>query len=515
MVDVRMATARDFAIVGSTFHGAKFLVGGSRVGGGSDGLLGANFLNAMDVEYDLGNGVIRLFKPTGCSGQPLAYWSQDKPYSTVTMDPGPPREHKVFASASVNGVRIRVEFDSGSNLSVLTRAAAARAGVTPESAGVRAEGLTGGLGRRGIDTSVAPFQSFKIGDEDIQNTQLRLGSLELGGEVDMLLGADFFLSHRIYVANSQGKVYFTYNGGPVFRLDQAQSQTPSPPVPVANPPAGAQETAPPAGAAASPENAAAESAEEPKDAAGFGRRGSAFAARHEYLKAIDDFTRAIALEPNQPIHYYDRALARLENRQPVLAMDDLGQVLKLKPDSPRALTLRGRLRLAGKDMDGARADFEAASRTDPNADPAIADAYLSAGMFQESVDHFSAWIATHPKDEALPNMLNGRCRARAALGHDLDQALADCDQALKLRPKTSLYLDSRGLVRLKLGQIDGAIADYDGALKLQPKLAWSLYGRGLAKRKKGLSAEGDADIQAATAIAPRIADEAKRFGLTP
>ena len=30
----------------------------------------------------------------------------------------------------------------------------------------------------------------------------------------MLLGADFFLSHRIYVANSRDKLYFTYNGGP-------------------------------------------------------------------------------------------------------------------------------------------------------------------------------------------------------------------------------------------------------------------------------------------------------------
>ena len=34
----------------------------------------------------------------------------------------------------------------------------------------------------------------------------------------MLIGADFFLSHRVYVANSQRKLYFTYNGGPVFNL---------------------------------------------------------------------------------------------------------------------------------------------------------------------------------------------------------------------------------------------------------------------------------------------------------
>jgi hypothetical protein len=32
----------------------------------------------------------------------------------------------------------------------------------------------------------------------------------------MLLGADFFRSHRVYVAKSQGKVYVSYVGGPVF-----------------------------------------------------------------------------------------------------------------------------------------------------------------------------------------------------------------------------------------------------------------------------------------------------------
>ena len=35
----------------------------------------------------------------------------------------------------------------------------------------------------------------------------------------MLLGSDFFLAHHIYVAYSQDKVYFTYNGGPVFDLN--------------------------------------------------------------------------------------------------------------------------------------------------------------------------------------------------------------------------------------------------------------------------------------------------------
>ena len=32
----------------------------------------------------------------------------------------------------------------------------------------------------------------------------------------MLLGLDFIRAHRVLVAHSQRKLYFTYNGGPVF-----------------------------------------------------------------------------------------------------------------------------------------------------------------------------------------------------------------------------------------------------------------------------------------------------------
>jgi hypothetical protein len=33
----------------------------------------------------------------------------------------------------------------------------------------------------------------------------------------MLLGADFLLAHRVLVAHSQRRIYFTYAGGPMFQ----------------------------------------------------------------------------------------------------------------------------------------------------------------------------------------------------------------------------------------------------------------------------------------------------------
>jgi tetratricopeptide (TPR) repeat protein len=94
----------------------------------------------------------------------------------------------------------------------------------------------------------------------------------------------------------------------------------------------------------------------------------------------------------------------------------------------------------------------------------------------------------------------------------LEEALADCNEALRLKPDNAFTLDSRGLVYLKLGQFDRAIVDYDAALKLDPKLAGSNYGRGLAKLRQGDS-RGKEDITAARSMQADIADEFVRYGL--
>ena len=42
----------------------------------------------------------------------------------------------------------------------------------------------------------------------------------------MLLGADFLRAHRVLIAHSQRKIYFTYAGGTVFPVELARSCSP-------------------------------------------------------------------------------------------------------------------------------------------------------------------------------------------------------------------------------------------------------------------------------------------------
>ena len=121
----------------------------------------------------------------------------------------------------------------------------------------------------------------------------------------------------------------------------------------------------------------------------------------------------------------------------------------------------------------------------------------------------------HGADADIAWALNGRCWARALANQGLEQALQDCNAALRMYPQRAPFLDSRGLVYLRGGKLDKALADYDASLQADPKSAWSLYGRGVARIRKGMTAQGQADIAAAAVIAPNLAERAQRFGIAP
>src|SRR5262249_26574702 len=98
---------------------------------------------------------------------------------------------------------------------------------------------------------------------------------------------------------------------------------------------------------------------------------------------------------------------------------------------------------------------------------------------------------------------NGRCWTRAIAG-ELQAALADCNEALRLKAAVAATLASRGVTYLKMSQWDAAIGDSSTPLRDDPKLTGSFCGHGLAKRKKRETTRGGADMAAAEAIEANI-----------
>jgi tetratricopeptide (TPR) repeat protein/predicted aspartyl protease len=494
-----------FTIAGETIPNAAFTVTDNELGHGVGGVMGQNVLGVKDAYYDLPDGLIRIIRAEGCGDRPFLVWDASKPYSIIPLIKDYAQFKHVTAEAFVNGKKITVLFDTGASSSVLSLDAAKRAGLDPSGAGATRGDLHRGIGRRFVESWIVPLDSFKIGDEEIRHTKLTVAPMTLL-DVDMLLGADFFLSHRVYVANSQQRIYFTYTGGAVFNLGVPPQTTD-------------KQMASAAAAPAKPEDKAAgdyAATPEPSDADGFSRRGTAFASRRQFGPAIADLTRAIALAPSDARYLDERARIYWQSGRPDLAMTDIDRALKLKPDDSAALVIRAALRLDSKDRAGAMADLDAADLVlakESDARLEMGNLYQRAEAAPAAVKQFSLWIKAHPADNRLAQALNDRCWVRALWNIEPDKALADCDAALRRYPNAAEIYDSRGLAHLRLGQNELAIADYDKALGANPKIAWSLYGRGVAKVRKGQTAEGKTDVAAASALNPKLPEVAKAHGL--
>lgn len=493
-IDVRRTRVKSLQLVRGQLPNIDFLVGGNEAGEGSMGLLGRNLLAALDTEYDLAHGVIRFVLPNGeCGHRNMAYWAGSTPVSGIDLESAPREKLAAFrAKALLNGKSVTVMFDSGA-MSLVTLETAKRAGLTSEQ--MKSAGRLWGAGKGDAPVWTARFDSFEIGAERIENNQLEVADIDgrsfdtIG--VDMLLGIDFFLSHRIYVSQSQQRMFFTYNGGPIFRLNHDAPEAAD-------------------GAASAPEA--------PLDADGYARRGAASVARGAYAPALADLDRACALAPDSADYRVQRGIVHLWLKQTALARADFDESLRLDPTQAQARLRRAALREAAGDRDGVLEDLDALDKSLPPQAPArleLAHFYGRLGLTDRTFQQWALWIPAHPHDIALASVLNQRCRARLKRGADLDQALADCDQAVDLESKNAKFLDSRGWLDLRMDKPSKAVDDFDRALAIEPKAAWSLYGRGLARTRLGDHARGDQDIQAARQARPTIEADAARDGLAP
>ena len=192
-------------------------------------LVGADFFGQADLEVDLANNVIRMMRPKDCQEGDVVYW--DKPYSVEKLKPSSNYgvSGTYVVDVSVNGKRMEALLDTGAWSSVLSLEGARKAGI--EISAGDDEERAGGIGKRLLEVSSGVMDSFAFDQEAIRNSRIRIADVFGGTKVastssriprsvgdfpDMLLGADFFLAHRVFIAKSEGRVYITYNGGPVF-----------------------------------------------------------------------------------------------------------------------------------------------------------------------------------------------------------------------------------------------------------------------------------------------------------
>ena len=232
---------------------------------------------------------------------------------------------------------------------------------------------------------------------------------------------------------------------------------------------------------------------------------SALGKSDEALRAYD---RALAIKPDAYI-YVNRANNRLKADK-AGRNQDLEAAMRLDPNSIDALVAMASLRAEDRDYAGAIAIYSKALDEKPGDSGLLTwrgIAYAHIGDTKRADSDFSAIKATNPVE------LNNLCWAKAIAGVALERALTECNAALAQQPESAGFLDSRGLVFLRLGRIDEAIADYDRALAKVPNQSSSLFGRALSWARKGDKAKSDTDAAAAQGIDANVVETFRGYGL--
>lgn len=210
--------------------------------------------------------------------------------------------------------------------------------------------------------------------------------------------------------------------------------------------------------------------DEPWRATAWALRADALARDGAHERAMEDYDRALALDPDLVRARRGRAVTRAGTGDYEGALADLDRVLALEPDNPWNVILRGEHhRLARHHAE------------------AVAD--LSEGIRRDPVSEF-AWAS------------RGAARERHG---DLDAALADFDRAMELKPDYAWALARRARVWRGLGDQARRLADLDRALALQPDWAWGRCERGDALRVNGRDEEALADYDRALELDPGYA----------
>jgi len=486
-------TVKDLQLAQVHIPKTDFIVGGTDTG--HAGLIGRNILGLRDVEYDLKHGIVRLVTATACKGVDLAYWAGTKPYVALPLlGDFNDRVFRPMTSAIVelNGVKLRAEFDTGAHQSMVTLAAAKRAGIAPKA--LRDGEAVFGIGTGVVQGYTVTFDRLTIGGEAIPRPRLQVVDTKLD-DTDMLIGIDFFLSHHVLVANSQRRIYITYEGGPVFGDAMRPARA-------------ADGTA--FDLADKPPTAAA-------DAATLLRLAGAAMSQHRDADARGFYDRALALAPGDARAWFERAQLRARAKDMRGAIADLDRALALAPGNGDYLVERAQLRLAADDRAGALSDAHAADAALPapvGARLALASLLTQLGDYPAAAANYTRWLDAHREDVGRAAAFNGRCWANALGNRLLDRALADCNAALRLTANAPGVLDSRALVYLRQGRLDKALADYDAVLAKAPAVAWSRYARSIVLRRLGRIADADAERAKALATdAPKLLRQAKAAGL--
>ena len=168
------------------------------------GLLGADFLAGFDLDIDLPDHQVTLYRVTGCTGRFLPWQAG---YDMI-VGVQPFRDVLVIP-VELDGRPLRTEIDSGSSIGLLTASGIDRMGLTQDVLAADPAGAMHGVGRFTVSTRRHDFTALRVGAERIAKPAIWAAPVHILPIVDMLLGGDWLRHRRVWMSYATSRVFVT------------------------------------------------------------------------------------------------------------------------------------------------------------------------------------------------------------------------------------------------------------------------------------------------------------------
>ncbi|UNU24842.1 tetratricopeptide repeat protein [Microcoleus vaginatus] len=234
----------------------------------------------------------------------------------------------------------------------------------------------------------------------------------------------------------------------------------------------------------------------PISAEDFDELGINKAKERDFEGALENFNRAIKLNPNYADAYNNRANVRYELGDFPGAIEDYTEAILLNPKCSDFHQNGGIISCELRDYRGAQADHSRAIQLDPNNHQAYNSrgfARLQMGDVPGALKDFTQAIELNP-DYALA--WNNRGHVYLESGN-LERALEDYTLAAQLNLNNPKIFYNLGVIHYSLGNKEKALEDYNQAIELKRDFAEAYYNRGIVHYELGDSHRGDEDFHTA------------------
>ncbi|WP_103127411.1 tetratricopeptide repeat-containing S1 family peptidase, partial [Microcystis aeruginosa] len=207
-------------------------------------------------------------------------------------------------------------------------------------------------------------------------------------------------------------------------------------------------------------------------------RGSNYYLQKKYELALDDFNKAMKLNPNYALAYSGRGELYYYQKKYDLALADFNKAIEINSDYAEAYVNRGFIYYNQQKYDLALSDWNKAIEINPN----YANAYYNRGNLYYDLQKYDLALSDYSKAIELNRSYAIAYYNRGLLHRDLrkyDLALSDFSKAIEINPNDADAYLGRGLLYFYQEKYELALSDYNKAIEINPNLAQAYLGRSI------------------------------------